>query len=151
MASFPWDINDNRLFFRWRMSWINHSFLIERQTVDVAVTPTAWSPPADIYETLQSLVLSIELPGVDKDDVLVEVKDDLLIISGERKFGRDLRAENCHRMERNYGPFQRFFTLPEKVDASRLQARFKDGTLIIYLPKGGKPTEIVIEEGNQRG
>src|SRR3989337_2104149 len=128
MASFLWDINDHQLFFRWGMSWINHYFLIERHTMEVAVTPTAWSPPADIYETVQGLVISIELPGVDKDDVLVELKDDLLIIRGERKFRRDPRSENCHRMERNYGPFQRLFTLSEKVDADRLQACFKDGT-----------------------
>ena len=147
MASFLWDDKDDQLFFRWGMSWINHSFLIERQMVEVSVTPTAWSPPVDIYETVDGLILSIELPGVGKDDVTVEFKDDLLVIRGERKFKHELRLENCHRMEGNYGPFQRFFTVPEKVDTSRLEAGFKDGTLNIYLPKGGKATKIAIEAG----
>lgn len=106
-----------------------------------------WSPAVDIYETEDDIVLKAELPGISKDDVTVEVKDNILVLKGERKFEKDVKEENYHRMERAYGAFQRSFTLPNIVEKDKVKARYKDGVLEITLPKASesKPKQIKVE------
>ncbi len=109
---------------------------------------STWTPAVDIYETADSVILSAELPGVDRDDINIEVEGNLIFLKGERRLKRDLGEQSCHRMERHYGPFLRVFTLPERVDPTRIQTRFKDGLLDILLSKEkGRAIRIEIEEG----
>jgi HSP20 family protein len=105
-----------------------------------------WSPPVDIYETDDALVLQAELPGFAKEDIQIELKDNTLIIRGERKRLQEVKEGNYHRMERAYGPFQRSFLLPTTVDQSRVKAVYKDGVLELRLPKveAAQPRRIAI-------
>jgi len=106
-------------------------------------------PPVDIYETEDSLVFKAELPGVTKEDILVEVKDNTMTLKGEKKFVKEVKEEGYHRVERAYGAFQRAFTLPGMVEQDKVKAKFKDGILEIVLPKAekAKPKQIKVEVG----
>ncbi len=106
-----------------------------------------WSPAVDIYETDESIVLKAELPGIDKKEVSIEVKGNMLILKGERKFEKEIKEENYHRMERAYGSFQRTFTLPNIIKKENVKAKYKDGILEITLPKvkEAKPKHVKVE------
>ena len=95
----------------------------------------AWRPAVDIYETDNGIVLAAELPGVGKENVSVEVKDNILTLKGERTANPDLRQENFYRRERCYGTFQRSFTLQQNIQPGLIKATFKDGVLQIEIPK----------------
>jgi HSP20 family protein len=105
------------------------------------VLSPAWSPPADVYETDDGFVIQVELPGVDEDDVLVQVEADQVTIRGQRRLKAAARPECFHRMERSYGSFSRTFRLTEGVDPDRVTARFQDGLLSLEAPKlSSRPT-----------
>jgi len=110
------------------------------------VSPRAWIPPVDIYETDESLVLQAELPGINPDDVEIRVEDNTLYLKGERKFEKEVKEENLHRVERSYGTFSRNFALPGSVDASNVKAEYKNGILTLTMPKReeAKPKTIKI-------
>lgn len=134
MAILRWDPSQQVFVVEAGVSWILESSLNEAGS-QKSLVPNLWTPAVDIYETTESVVLSVELPGVEKEEVVIEVKGDLLALKGERRLKRNLRRENCHRMERNYGFFRRLFRLPQTVDATKVQAHFKEGLLDISLPK----------------
>jgi len=96
---------------------------------------TTWMPAVDIYETEHDLTLKAELPGVDPKDIEARVEDGTLYLQGERKFEKESKKENYHRIERTYGSFMRSFTLPTSVDAGKVSAEYKDGVLTLTLPK----------------
>jgi HSP20 family protein len=106
----------------------------------------SWVPPVDIYETEDTIVLSAELPGMKKEDMSVEIKDNTLTIKGERKFERDSAAKSYSRIERSYGTFQRVFTLPHLVQQDKVKARYENGILEIVLSKAeeGKTKHIKV-------
>lgn len=108
--------------------------------------PRSWEPAVDIFETDEEIVLKAEVPGIGKDQVSIEVKDGLLTLSGERKFEKEVKEEQYHRVERSYGAFHRTFTLPASVDADRVNASLRDGVLEIRLPKReeAKPRHIAV-------
>jgi len=107
----------------------------------------AWIPPVDIYETGDSIVIKAELPGISKEDITLEVKDNTLAIRGEKKFEKDVKEENYHRVERSYGAFQRAFSLPSTVQQDKVKAKFRDGILEVTLPKAeeAKPKQIKVD------
>jgi HSP20 family protein len=109
----------------------------------------AWIPAVDIYETKESIVLNVELPGVTKEDIALEVKDSTLTIKGEKKLEKNVKEENFHRLERSYGSFTRAFTLPSTVQQDKVKAKFRDGILEIMLPKAeeAKPKQIKVDAG----
>ena len=94
-----------------------------------------WLPAVDIYERENDFVLKAELPGIDRKDIVIEVKENILILKGKRMFHRDLKEENYYRMERSYGTFHRTFNLPNNIQNEKVGAKFKDGILEIILPK----------------
>ena len=94
-----------------------------------------WLPAVDIRETDDALIVEAELPGIERKDVKVDIKDGVLTISGERKYEKETEEENVHRMERVYGRFTRSFSLPNNVDVDKVEAKLKDGVLRIRLPK----------------
>jgi HSP20 family protein len=110
------------------------------------VTPRAWVPPVDIYETADSLVLKAELPGINPDEVEIQVEGNTLYLKGERKFMKDLKEENLHRVERMYGTFTRSFALPNTIDADKVKAEYQNGILTLTMPKReeAKPRTIKI-------
>ncbi len=107
----------------------------------------AWAPPCDIFETDKELVLKVELPEVKKEEVDVTLENNVLTLRGERKFEERTERENYHRVERHYGEFMRSFTLPAFVDATKINAEFKDGVLTVTLPKHeeARPKQINVK------
>jgi HSP20 family protein len=106
----------------------------------------AWSPAVDMYESDQALTVKAELPGFSKDDVQVEIKDNVLTLKGERKREHEVKEEQYHRVERAFGAFRRSFVLPALIDADKAEATFKDGVLELKLPKAeeAKPKRVSI-------
>lgn len=105
-----------------------------------------FEPTVDIYETNDEIVVSAELPGLEKDQVGVDYKDGVLTLRGERKLEREVKGESYHRMERSYGLFHRSFALPGTVDEEKISARMENGVLEIRLPKKetAKPRQIKV-------
>jgi HSP20 family protein len=95
----------------------------------------AWQPNVDIFEDKDKLVLEAELPGMNREDFDLTVENNVITLTGERKFEKRTDGENYHRVERSYGNFSRSFTLPQTVDTEGVKADFKDGILTVSLPK----------------
>jgi len=108
---------------------------------------TEWSPLVDIKEEDNGFKVKVDLPGMDKDDICIEVDGNRLAISGERKFEQEEKKENYHFVERSYGKFYRSFTLPAIVQADKIDATYKDGVLEVNLPKKEevKPKKVTIK------
>lgn len=94
-----------------------------------------WSPNVDIFENENSIVLEADLPGLKAEDFNLSIENYRLTLNGERKFEKEVKGENWHRVERNYGSFTRTFTLPNTVNVEDVKAEFKDGVLRVTLPK----------------
>jgi HSP20 family protein len=111
-----------------------------------------WIPPMDLVETEDNLVLRADLPGVDRDDIEIEVKEGVLTVSGERKAQHEEKREGFHRVERSFGRFSRSLELPKGVEADNIGASFERGVLEVRMPKPAerKPTRIEIEEGSRK-
>lgn len=110
------------------------------------VESSAWAPAVDIFETKDAIVVNVEAPGMTKEQFGVEVKDEILTIKGERPFEKDVSREQYHRIERSYGRFRRSFILGTAVWTDRITAAYRDGVLVITLPKVEevKPRKIEI-------
>jgi HSP20 family protein len=117
------------------MSW--PSFRRSFQTL--AGRPSSWTPSVDVFEKDKQLVTRIDLPGVKKEDVKVEVADGHLAISGERKSEAEEKKDNFYRCEREYGSFYRAVPLPEGVKLEDVKATFSDGVLEVSVPLPAKP------------
>ena len=107
----------------------------------------AWRPMVDICDTENAIVVTAELPGVKKEDISIEVKDNILTIKGDRSVDSEVKEENYYRRERSFGSFQRSFSLPTDVNPESIKAGFKDGVLKIEVPKSEakKPKQISID------
>ena len=110
-----------------------------------------WVPPMDLVETDDHLVLRADLPGLDSDDVDIEVKDGVLAISGERRSEHEEKTDGYYRVERAFGGFSRSLTLPQGIDPEAVTANFDRGVLEVLVPKPEqrKPRRIAIG-GEQR-
>lgn len=106
-----------------------------------------WMPPVDIYETESEIVVTSELPGIDENNVDIQVAEGILTIKGEKKYPLDRESDNYYRLERSYGKFQRSFAVPGTIDVNSIKANLKDGILKITLKKRGetRPTVIKVE------
>lgn len=113
------------------------------------MTVAEWSPLVDITEDEKEYLIKAELPEIKKEEVKVTVQEDVLTISGERKYEKEEKGKKYHRVERAYGSFMRSFTLPEDADGAKVAAEFKDGVLKIHLPKSekAKPKSIDVKVG----
>jgi HSP20 family protein len=110
-----------------------------------ALTVTQWSPLVDISEDEKEYLIKAELPDMKKEDVRLTVEDDVLSISGDRKFEKEDKGRKYHRIERAYGSFVRSFSLSEDADGSNVTADFKDGVLKVHLPKSVKAKAKAVE------
>lgn len=95
----------------------------------------SWSPRVDLVELEDRFEVSAELPGLTRDDVKVELQENVLTLSGEKQSAVEKKDRNLFICERNYGQFRRSFQFPNRVDASKIDASFKDGILTVSLPK----------------
>jgi HSP20 family protein len=112
-----------------------------------------WVPPVDLVEAEDHFVLKADLPGLSEEDVSIEVQDGSLTISGERKAEHEERARGWYRIERSFGRFNRSLTLPDGVDADRIEASFSHGVLEVRIPKPEerKPRRIEISSADGNG
>ena len=112
-------------------------------------TATAWAPALDISERKDAYLVTVELPGVEADDLDITMEDGLLTIQGERHFAHDSSEQQFHRVERRYGAFRRSITLPAQVQAEQIEASFDNGVLQIVVPKmeEATPKRIQIRPG----
>lgn len=106
----------------------------------------AWRPPVDIYETEAGVVITMDLPGVNKEDVAIEVKNNLLTIHGLRPVQTEIREERYYRRERTCGTFLRSFSLHSNISPDKIKASFKNGVLTVQIPhpEEEKPKKIAV-------
>ena len=126
---------------------LNQLFDSSLATTSEDVGLKAWTPAVDIYEDDNAFLIKLELPEVNRDDVKVNLNENTLSITGERRVENEQKRENYHRVERSYGQFYRSFTLPPNVNAEAINAQFKDGVLRLTLPKReeSKPKQIEVQ------
>jgi HSP20 family protein len=110
-----------------------------------------WIPAMDLVEADDHFVLRADLPGLDQNDVAIEVDGDVLTVSGERRAEHEQRGEGFHRIERSSGAFRRSLTLPDGVDPETVSATFDKGVLEVRIPKPEerKPRRVAIRVGDQ--
>jgi HSP20 family protein len=106
-----------------------------------------WSPLTDVTEDKDGYLLSLDIPGVSKENVKISYNNGQLVISGERKQEKETKEKNYYRVERSFGKFYRSFNLPQEIKEDQIEASFKDGQLNITIPKAEKvkPKEIAIK------
>ncbi len=110
---------------------------------------TSFVPAVDVYEDEHNITLKLEVPGIEQKDLDIRVENNTLTVRGERKFDKEEKEENFHRIERRYGSFVRSFTLPSTVDAENVNADYENGVLKIRLAKReeAKPKQIKVNIG----
>ena len=119
--------------------------------LDDAAQGSTWAPAVDVAEETDKIVVKVEVPGMNENDLRVNFQDGLLTVSGERQFERK-DDRNYHRIERTYGSFVRTFSLPRSVDANKISASYVNGVLEIEIPKleEAKPKQIQINVGTKQ-
>jgi HSP20 family protein len=116
---------------------------------DGPMTTAGFAPAADIYEDEKKITIKLEVPGIEEKDLDVSVENNTLTIKGERKFEKEEKEENFHRIERRYGSFFRAFTLPSTVDTEHVAASYNAGVLKLELTKKpeAQPKQIKVNVG----
>jgi HSP20 family protein len=101
----------------------------------------------DVLENEHEIILQAELPGMNKDDIDIELTGETLTLHGERKLEPSQRGEHFHRIERQYGPWQRTFQIEVPIETAKVAASYEDGVLTVHLPKqeAVKPRQITID------
>jgi len=145
MAIIRWDPFRDLITLREKMNRLFEEAFTSRGEEKDLVAST-WAPSVDIYETENALVLSAEVPGIDEKDIEIKIEDNTLTLKGERKFEKETKEENYHRIERAYGSFYRSFTLPHYIDQDNIKAEHENGVLKITMPKKPelKPRKVKI-------
>jgi HSP20 family protein len=146
MAVVKWDPFRDLVSIQDRMNRMFEQTL-SRSQVEEGGFPATWSPAVDIYETADRIVLKAELPGVTREEIDIQIRENTLTLEGERRFAKDVQEESYLRIERAYGPFQRSFTLPASVQQERVHAAFSDGVLEVIMPKAAesRSTRIAVQ------
>lgn len=134
MALYKWNSLQDLLNIQEKMNRLFQDAMERAGFAEHHDEPGRWAPAVDMYETPQEIVLYAELPGVEKEDIDLQIVDDRLVLRGERRMGA-LASENFVRMERLYGNFRRDFPLPPALESQASDAVFKDGVLKITVPK----------------
>ncbi len=113
---------------------------------DAKLSVWDWNPVVDVYDNDENIVIKAELPGIDKKDINIDVKDGVLTLKGERTYDNEVKKDKYYRRERSFGRFERAFQLPADVDPEKISADYKDGILKIDIPKpeGKKPKQITV-------
>jgi len=146
MAIVKWDPFRDVMALQDRINGIFNDSFGRSRDLDDEVSLYDWRPPVDIYETNDGIVLKVELPGVNKDDVSVEVKENVLTLKGERLLDPEIKDEHYYRKERSFGKFNRSFSLQEPIKPDLIKAGFKDGVLTVEVPRPEeeRPKQITV-------
>ena len=152
MALVRWDPARELDALQGDMNRLFDSFFGRREGAAAYGASRRWIPPMDLVETEDHLVLRADLPGVDREDIDIEVKDGVLTVSGERKAQHEEKREGYHRVERSFGRFSRSLELPKGVEPQSVGASFDKGVLEVRMPKPEerKPTRIEIGGGVEK-
>jgi HSP20 family protein len=152
MPLMQWNPARDLMQMREEMNRLFNQFFREGDGEEGAWLTGAWTPPVDIHETDEALILKAELPGCSKDDVHIELYNNRLTLRGERKHETEVKEERYHRRERAYGSFQRVFQLPATIDQDKVTASFQNGILELRLPKSeaAKPKRIAVAGAETR-
>jgi HSP20 family protein len=128
-----------------------NSLFREMNQEENPLTTASFVPAVDIYEDAKKVVLKLEVPGMEEKDLDIRVENNTLTVKGERKFEKEEKEENFHRIERRYGTFYRAFTLPSTVDTENVQASYTAGILKLELNKKpeAQPKQIKVNVGGQ--
>jgi len=128
----------NRLFSR-----VGSGDVAERQS---------WTPSIDVIETDDSIKLKAELAGMDPQDISIEVQDNVLTVSGERRFQEEVKEDKYYRIERRYGSFSRSLALPQTLNENGIEAKYENGLLEVVVPKAevAKPKKIAVAIGEHK-
>ncbi len=110
------------------------------------VSLSSWQPSVDICETSEGVIIKVDLPGVEKEDITVEIKENVLTLKGQRRQDPDLPEEGYYRRERTCGTFHRSFTMRSMIAPDTIKATFKNGVLTIEIPKleEEKPKQVEV-------
>ncbi len=140
-----WDPFRDLLSFQDRMNRLFEDTVSARGSEDLMSTGT-FVPACDIYEDEHNITIKLEVPGIEEKDIDVRLENNTLVVRGERKFDKEEKEENFHRIERRYGAFSRYFTLPQTVDPEKVNAHYENGVLKIQLAKKAeaKPKQIKV-------
>ncbi len=143
----------DRLFDEPFESRFPHFYRPSLRRASLSEEGTTWAPQIDVFERDKRLVTKVDLPGMKKEDVKVEVTDGHLTISGERKHESEETKNNVYRCERSYGSFYRAIPLPEGVKLDDVKANFSEGVLEVSVPLPAQPDatirKVAIEDGRQ--
>jgi HSP20 family protein len=147
MAITRWDPFRDVLSLQNRMNSLFQEF--ERGQGETGAVTAAFVPPVDIYEDEHKIVLKLEVPGLTEKDLDIQLENQVLTVKGERKFEKEEKEQNFHRIERRYGSFYRSFTIPNTVDPESVKAGYDAGVLKIELAKRAeaKPKQIKVAVG----
>jgi HSP20 family protein len=148
MAITRWDPFRDVLALQNRMNSLFQDYARQGGEGDL-VSTASFVPPVDIYEDEHKIVLKLEVPGMKQDDFDVQLENNTLTIRGERKFEKEEKEENFHRIERRYGSFFRSFQVPNTVNTEHVNASYEAGVLRIELQKREetKPKQIKVQVG----
>ncbi|HEX3984978.1 MAG TPA: Hsp20/alpha crystallin family protein [Acidobacteriaceae bacterium] len=148
MAITRWDPFRDVLALQNRMNSLFQDYNRAQGESDTLAT-AAFVPPVDVYEDEHRIVLKLEVPGMKESDLDIQLENNLLTVKGERKFDKEEKEENFHRIERRYGIFYRSFTIPTTVNSENVKASYDAGVLRIELEKRAeaKPKQIKVEVG----
>jgi HSP20 family protein len=135
MAIIRWDPFRDMITLREKMNRMFEDVFTGRTEEGKDLTASTWAPSVDIFETEKELVLTAEVPGIDEKDIEIKIEENTLSLKGERKFEKETKEENYHRIERSYGSFYRAFTLPNSIDPEKIRATHENGVLKITMPK----------------
>ena len=129
-----------------------NSLFREMNEEDNPLTAASFVPAVDIYEDAKKVVLKLEVPGIEEKDLDIRVENHTLTVKGERKFEKEEKEENFHRIERRYGSFYRAFTLPSTVDTENVGATYNAGVLRLELNKKAEaqPKQIKVNVGDKQ-
>ena len=148
MAIMRWDPFRDLASIQDRMNRLFDQTLARtRGEEEEGIAASTWMPSVDIFETPDRVVLKAELPGLTREDIDINVRNNTLTLRGERRFEKEVKQENYLRIERAYGSFHRSFTLPGTIQQDKIKAVFKDGVLELSLPKAeeARPKQIKID------
>jgi len=128
---------------------VNSLFRDFNESGESAMTTASFTPAVDVYEDEKKVMLKLEVPGIEEKDLDVSVENNTLTVKGERKFEKEEKEENFHRIERRYGSFFRAFTLPSTVDTEHVEASYNAGVLKLELKKKpeAQPKQIKVNIG----
>ena len=146
MTIVRWDPFRNMTTLQDRINRVFDEAVNRSKDYDDEVSKCDWRPIVDIYDSEKAIIINAELPGVTKDSITLDVKENILTLKGERRPEEETKKENYYRMERCFGTFERAFTLPSAVDPGKITANFNEGILRVEIPKPEekRPKQITI-------